>query len=68
MVEKLRRRMKAPQTIKPPEPYEEIGAGGRAEGGFIGVGGLSVEVELKTKDIDGLFRALEQAKMSKVKF
>jgi hypothetical protein len=22
-VERLRRRMKAPQTIKPPEPYEE---------------------------------------------
>jgi hypothetical protein len=47
---------------------KDVGAGGRAEGGFIGVGGLSVEVELKTKDIDGLFRALEQAKMSKVKF
>lgn len=47
---------------------KDVAAGGRAEGGFSGIGGMSVEVELKTKDIDGLFRGLEQAKMSKVKF
>jgi hypothetical protein len=45
-----------------------VGAGGRAEGGVLGVGGLSVEVELKTKDIDGLFKGLEQAKMAHIKF
>lgn len=47
---------------------KDVGAGGRAEGGVGGVGGLSVEVELKTKDIDGLFRGLEQAKMSRIRF
>lgn len=47
---------------------KDVGVGGRAEGGAAGIGGLSVEVELKTKDIDGLFRGLEQAKMSKINF
>lgn len=47
---------------------KEVGAGGRSEGGFVGVGGLSVEVELKTKDIDGLFRGLENAKMAGIRF
>ena len=46
---------------------KDVEAGGRATGGP-STGGLSVEVELKTKDVDGLFRALEQAKMANVKF
>lgn len=46
---------------------KDFAAGGRAEGGIFGVGGISVEVELKTKDIDGLFKGLERAKMSKIK-
>jgi hypothetical protein len=47
---------------------KDVSAGGRAEGGIMGVGGLSVEVELKTKDIDALFQALEQARMESVQF
>jgi hypothetical protein len=47
---------------------KDVGGGGRAEGGFGGIGGLSIEVELKTKDIDGLFRALENAKMAGIRF
>lgn len=39
----------------------EMTAGGAA-------GGYTVEVELKTNDIDSLFSALEQARMSKVSF
>ena len=46
---------------------KEVGAGGRAEGGIAGVGGLSIEMEIKTDDIDGLFRGLENAKMHNVK-
>lgn len=39
-----------------------------SEPGTAGVGGVSYEVELKTRNIDELFRALEQARLSKVKF
>jgi hypothetical protein len=46
---------------------KDVEAGGRASGGFLGIGGLSIEVELKTKDIDGLFRGLERAKMAGIK-
>lgn len=45
----------------------DVKAGGRAEGGILGVGGLSIEVELKTNDIDSLFRGLERAKMAGIK-
>lgn len=31
-------------------------------------GGYTLEVELKTDDVDSLFKALEQAKLSKVAF
>ena len=47
---------------------KDVGVGGRAEGGIGGIGGMSVEVEIKTKDIDALFEGLEKAKMSKIKF
>jgi len=40
-----------------------VAAGGRAEGGLAGTGGLSVEIELKCKDMDNLFKGLENAKM-----
>jgi len=43
-----------------------VEAGGR--GGGVGSGTYSVEVELKTDRIDELFSALEQAKMSGIKF
>ena len=46
---------------------KDVEAGGRANGGALGVGGLSIEVELKTRDIDGLFRGLERAKMAGIK-
>ncbi|MGI0047134.1 MAG: hypothetical protein ACREBB_08110 [Nitrosotalea sp.] len=46
---------------------KDVGAGGRSEGNFMGTGGLSVEVELKTKDIEGLFKGLEEAKLHKIK-
>jgi len=66
----------------PPVCFSSYGVGGlrafhpdrrdhdkdRAEGGIAGVGGLSVEMELKTNDIDGLFRSLEQARKSNVDF
>lgn len=46
---------------------KDVQAGGRAEGGILGVGGMSIEVELKTNDIDALFRGLERAKMAGIK-
>jgi hypothetical protein len=46
---------------------KDFGAGGRAENGHFGVGGLSVEIEIKTKDIDGMFKGLERAKTSRIK-
>lgn len=39
-----------------------------SEPGAGGVGGITYEVELKTKEIDKLFNALEEARLSKVKF
>jgi hypothetical protein len=48
-----------------------VQAGGRSEGGALGVGGMSVEIEIKMKereDCDALFKGLEQAKMSNVQF
>lgn len=46
---------------------KEVGAGGRAAGSFAGTGGMSIEMEIKTDDIDGLFRGLENAKMHNIK-
>jgi len=46
---------------------KEIGAGGRGKG--LGGGDrISVEIEISTNDIDGLFKGLEAAKMSNVQF
>lgn len=45
---------------------KDVGVGGR-EPGVAGIGGYTVEVEIKTNDIDAVFRALEQAKLSKVR-
>lgn len=47
---------------------KNVQAGGRSDGSFAGTGGVSVEIELKTKDMDALFKALENAKMHKLKF
>jgi len=46
---------------------KDVQAGGRAEGGFMGTGGLSIEAEIKTDDIDGLFKGLENAKLAGIK-
>ena len=43
-----------------------VHAGGRAEGAREGTGGLSIEMEIKTKDLDGVFKGLENAKMHKL--
>ena len=40
-----------------------VKAGGAADGTLGGTGGISVEVELKTNDLDNLFKALEEAKI-----
>ena len=45
----------------------ERGEGGGNQGGLLG-GGMTVEVEIKAKDADGLFKGLEQARMSNVRF
>ncbi len=46
---------------------KDVGGGGR--GKDMGGGDrISVEIEISTKDISGLFRGLEQAKMSNVEF
>jgi len=43
---------------------KEVAAGGRSEGsGFGGTGGMSIEIEIKTQDIEGMFKGLENAKM-----
>ena len=51
---------------------EGVGVGGRGDKqGVLGMGGMSVEVEIKMKereDCDALFKGLEQAKMSNVQF
>ena len=46
-----------------------VGAGGRGEGDKLSGGNrISVEIEIKTDDIDGLFKGLENARMSGVAF
>jgi len=46
-----------------------VGAGGRGEGDKLSGGNrISVEIEIKTDDIDGLFKGLENARMSGVEF
>ena len=45
----------------------ERGEGGGESGGLLSPG-MTVEMEIKTKDIDGLMDALEQAKLSNIKF
>ena len=46
---------------------KDVGAGGRGKG--LGGGDrISVEIEISTDDINGLFKGLEQAKMSNVQF
>ena len=44
-----------------------VGAGGRGAG-VSGSSRISVEIEIKTQDIDGLFKGLENARMSGVEF
>ena len=46
---------------------KEVGAGGRGAG-MSGSSRISVEIEIKTQDIDGLFKGLENARMSGVEF
>lgn len=41
----------------------QVKAGGAADGPLAGTGGISVEVELKTDNLDNLFKALEEAKI-----
>jgi len=45
----------------------EKGEGGGEQGGLLAPG-MTVEMEIKTKDIDALMRGLEEAKMSHVQF
>ena len=48
---------------------KSVGAGGRGPGGSMTEGSrISVELEIKTQDIDGLFKGLENARMSGVEF
>ena len=48
---------------------KSVGAGGRGEGDKLAGGNrISVEIEIKTDDIDGLFKGLENARMSGVEF
>ena len=48
---------------------KSVGAGGRGEGDKLSGGNrISVEIEIKTQDIDGLFKGLENARMSGVEF
>ena len=48
---------------------KSVGAGGRGEGDKIAGGNrISVEIEISTKDINGLFKGLENARMSGVAF
>lgn len=46
---------------------KDVGGGGRGKD-FGGGDRISVEIEISTKDITGLFKGLEQAKMSNVEF
>jgi hypothetical protein len=45
----------------------DVQAGGRASGSIAATGGLSIEAEIKTEDIDGLFAGLEKAKLHKIR-
>ena len=45
---------------------KSIASGG--EGGALSGNRISVEIEIKTDDIDGLFKGLENARMSGVEF
>ena len=48
---------------------KSVGAGGRGEGDKIAGGNrISVEIEISTNDINGLFKGLENARMSGVEF
>ena len=48
---------------------KSVGAGGRGEGDKIAGGNrISVEIEISTKDINGMFKGLENARMSGVEF
>ena len=46
---------------------KEVGAGGRGAG-MSGSSRISIEIEIQTDDIDGLFKGLENARMSGVEF
>jgi hypothetical protein len=46
---------------------KEVGAGGRGAG-MSGSSRISVEIEIQTDDIDGLFKGLENARLSGVEF
>ena len=46
---------------------KDVGAGGRGAGTG-GASRISVDIEIKTQDIDGLFKGLENARMSGVEF
>jgi hypothetical protein len=46
---------------------KEVGAGGRGAG-LQGSSRISIEIEIQTDDIDGLFKGLENARMSGVEF
>ena len=48
---------------------KSVGAGGRGEGDKIAGGNrISVEIEISTNDINGLFKGLENARMSGIEF
>ncbi len=48
---------------------KSVGAGGRGSGDQIAGGDrISVEIEISTKDINGMFKGLENARMSGVEF
>ena len=46
---------------------KEVGAGGRGAG-MSGSSRISIEIEIQTDDIDGLFKGLENARLSGVEF
>ena len=46
---------------------KEVGAGGRGAG-MSGSSRISIEIEISTKDINGLFKGLENARLSGVEF
>jgi hypothetical protein len=46
---------------------KDVGAGGRGAG-MSGSSRISIEIEISTKDINGMFKGLENARMSGVEF